>query len=142
MIRRLTRSVVMALGARPAPGARGEVSALDHLFHLSGAAALAGLRPLIPQMRLNKAARRPSGHKKTAGTAPRGGRSCQLRHIIDAAIEIRPVNERSTEERPIEDIGSRIAALSPIPCPALRIPCQPRKVSLPRPDQFAAPEAQ
>ena len=42
--------------------------------------------------------------QKTAGNAPRGGRSGPLRHIIYFAIEIRPVNERSSEGRPIGDV--------------------------------------
>src|SRR5258706_6042629 len=36
----------------------------------------------------------------------------------------------------------RVTALLPIPCPTLRIPCQRRNVSLCRPDEFPAPQAQ
>src|SRR5262249_58093760 len=39
-------------------------------------------------------------------SAAGGGGSCTLPHIIHYVIEIRPVNERSSEGRPIGDIGS------------------------------------
>jgi len=41
-----------------------------------------------------------------------------------------------------ETFGIRATALSPIPCPTLRIPCQRRNVSRHRRDEFAAPQAQ
>jgi hypothetical protein len=83
------------------------------------------------------------GAKKTAGKARGQPKLVKpTPYPIYCAIKIRPVNERSTEERPTGDIGIRVTALSPIPCPTLRIRCQRRNVSLRRPDEFPAPQAQ
>ena len=83
-----------------------------------------------------------AGAKKPRAQHRGAAEGCKalLRHFMYSAIKIRPVNERSTGGRPAGDIGIRVT--SPIPCPSLRIPCQPRNVSLRRPDEFPAPPAQ